>query len=78
MTFKADITLDTIGMLCPIPVYLTSKKIKEMSRGAVLEVISDDEGILSDMPAWCRATGNEILKSDRKEGQYSFYIRKLA
>ena len=71
-------TLDTTGMLCPIPVYLTSKKIKEMSQCAVLEVSSDEEGILSDIPAWCRATGNEILKSDQEEGQYRFYIRKLA
>ena len=78
MDFKSDVTLDTVGTLCPIPVYLTNKKIKELKQGEILEVISDDEGILSDMPAWCKATGNEILKSVQSKGQYHFYIRKLS
>ena len=76
MEFNVAATLDTVGMLCPIPVYLTNKKIKELQPGEVLEVLSDDEGILSDMPAWCKATGNEVLKSDRPEGKYRFYIRR--
>ena len=75
MEFDA-VVLDTTGTLCPIPIYLTSKKIKELKKGEVLEVISDDEGILSDMPAWCKATGHEILKSDLSGGRYRFYIRK--
>ena len=77
MALKVNATLDTVGMFCPIPVYLTSKKMKELQRGQVLEVLSDDEGILSDMPAWCKATGNEVLESNQSEGFYRFYIRKL-
>lgn len=77
MELKARATLDTVGMLCPIPVYLTNKKMKELSIGDVLEVFSDDEGILSDLPAWCKATGNEVLLSDQFEGRYRFYIRRL-
>ncbi len=74
--FKVDVTLDTLGLLCPIPVYLINKKMKEMNPGEVLEVISDDEGILSDIPAWCKSTGNEVLRSNHSEGKYRFYIRK--
>ena len=76
MEFTVKATLDTTGMLCPIPVYLTHKKIKELNIGDILEVLSDDEGILSDMPAWCRTTGNEVLKLDQSEGRYQFYIRR--
>ena len=78
MELTVNATLDTTGMLCPIPVYLTNKKIKELKIGDILEVLSDDEGILSDMPAWCKATGNEVLKFDQSEGQYRFYIRRRA
>ena len=78
MEFKVNATLDTVGMLCPIPVYLTNKKMKELNIGDILEVLSDDEGILSDMPAWCKATGNEVLKFDQSKGQYRFYVRRLA
>lgn len=31
---------------------LTAKKIKELAAGQVVEVVSDDEGIKKDMPAW--------------------------
>lgn len=78
MEFKVDATLDTIGTLCPIPVYLTSKKMKDLPNGAILEVVSDDEGILSDMPAWCKATGNAVLKMNRSEREFRFYIQKGA
>ena len=76
--FKTDATLDTVGMLCPIPIYLTSKKIKELKTGEVLEVLSDDEGILTDIPSWCKATGNEIINSTHSKGVYCFYIRKIS
>ena len=78
MEIHAEATLDTFGTLCPIPIHLTSKKMKEMKRGEVLEVLSDDIGILSDMPAWCRPTGHQILKTRHGGGEYRFYIRKLA
>ena len=47
---QADVKLDTLGYFCPMPIILTSKKIKEMVLGQVLEVVSDDEGIKKDMP----------------------------
>jgi hypothetical protein len=42
---QADVKLDTLGYFCPMPIILTSKKIKELTMGQVLEVVSDDEGI---------------------------------
>ncbi len=53
--------LDTLGLFCPIPVILTSKKIKEMQAGEFLEVLSDDIGIKKDMPIWCNQTGNPLI-----------------
>lgn len=76
MEFKIAATLDTMGTLCPIPIYLTCKRMKELHFGDILEVLSDDEGILSDMPSWCKATGNHVLQSSHSEGQFRFYIRK--
>ena len=58
---QADVKLDTLGYFCPMPIIMTSKKIKELVPGQVLEVISDDEGIKKDMPAWCQTTGHEMV-----------------
>ena len=74
---KADAILDTLGLYCPMPIVKTAEKIKDLKIGQVLEVISDDEGIKEDMPAWCKRTGNEFLRIEEGEGEYRVYIRKL-
>ena len=76
-TIKSDATLDCYGLLCPMPIVKTAQKIKELEIGQVLEVISTDEGIGEDMPAWCRATGNEFLGLQGADGEYRVYLRRL-
>jgi tRNA 2-thiouridine synthesizing protein A len=73
---KPDVVLDTVGLACPLPIFKTSNRIKEMQPGQVLEVQSDDDGIEKDMPAWCKLTGNEFLGLTRENGEYRVYVRK--
>ena len=76
---QSDITLDTLGYFCPMPIILTSKKIKELTMGQVLEVLSDDEGIKKDMPAWCQTTGHEWVGLEEEATDpktvYKAYVR---
>jgi len=74
---KADAILDTLGLYCPMPIVKTAEKIKDLKIGQVLEVISDDVGIKEDMPAWCKRTGNEFLRTEEREGEYRVYVKKL-
>ena len=73
---KADATLDCVGLYCPMPIVKTAEKIKELKQGEVLEVVADDVGIKEDMPAWCRATGNEFLGIEEEAGEYKVYVKK--
>ncbi|MFH0778306.1 MAG: sulfurtransferase TusA family protein [Candidatus Eisenbacteria bacterium] len=73
---KADVSLDTYGLLCPMPIVKTAEKMKELSPGQILEVISTDEGIKEDMPAWCKATRNEFLGVEEEDELYKAYVRK--
>lgn len=77
---QADIKLDTLGYFCPMPIILTSKKIKELGQGQVLEVLSDDEGIKKDMPAWCESTGHQMVGMEEENGSdkiiYKAYVKK--
>ncbi len=73
---KPDEILDCVGLSCPMPIFKASGKIKEMRQGQVLEILSDDEGIESDMPAWCRMTGNEYIGQIKEGDEYHVYIRK--
>jgi TusA-related sulfurtransferase len=74
---RADKTLDCFGLLCPMPIVKTANEIKKMKMGEVLEVLATDEGIKTDMPAWCKATGQEYLGLEEKEGEYKVYIKKV-
>lgn len=73
---KADVTLDCVGLYCPMPIHNTAKSLKELRPGQVLEVLASDEGIKTDAPAWCKATGNELLGIEEAGGEYRVYIRK--
>lgn len=53
--------LDARRMFCPMPVIRTQDKIKELSVGDTLEVVSTDPGALHDIPAWCRINGHKVL-----------------
>lgn len=74
---KADETMDCYGLLCPVPIIQTAMKIKDMKIGEVLEVVSTDEGIKEDMPAWCRQTGQEYLGLEEEDGVYKVFVRKI-
>ena len=69
-------TLDALGLRCPMPVILTTKKIKELRPGQVLEVLSDDHAIKKDMIAWCQSTGNECLEIQEENGKYRVFVKR--
>lgn len=73
---KADQTLDTKGLICPMPVVKTALKFEELGSGEVLEVLATDKGIKEDMPAWCEATGNEFLGLEEESDVIKVYVRK--
>ena len=70
------LTLDTSGLLCPIPIVRTAAAVKGLADGAVLLVIATDPGIASDMPLWCRATRHEHLTTFRDGASWKSYVRK--
>jgi TusA-related sulfurtransferase len=75
--FTPNKTLDAKGLKCPMPVVKTSKEIKSIDVGGILEVLATDPGSMADITAWTKSTGNELLKAERNEGIFKFYIRRV-
>jgi len=69
--------LDLKGLLCPIPVVKMAKAIKEVEVGQVIEAFASDPGVMADIPAWCRTTGNELVKLEKQEKQFHFLVRRV-
>lgn len=67
--------LDARRMLCPMPVIKTQNKIKELQDGDILDVICTDPGALSDIPAWARINGHEIMGHREEEGELIITVK---
>jgi len=61
--------IDARRLLCPMPVIRTQDKIKTLEDGDLLTVTCTDPGVTSDIPAWCRIHGHEIIATltERRE-----------
>ena len=74
----AEVTLDAVGLICPLPVLKARKLLAGMAAGATLAVRADDPGAAPDFLAFCEAAGHQLL-SERQDGEVSeFLIRKGA
>jgi tRNA 2-thiouridine synthesizing protein A len=73
---EADKVLDCVGLYCPMPIVKTAQELVGMKEGEVLEVIADDKGIKSDMPAWTTKTGNKLLEIEERDGEFHVFVQK--
>lgn len=68
--------LDAKGMACPMPIVKTKKAMKEINSGEVLEVHATDQGSKSDLTAWAKSGGHELLKDIEEDDVLKFWIKK--
>lgn len=61
--------LDARRLLCPLPVIKTQNKVAELSSGDILKVICTDPGALSDIHAWARIHGHQIVESIEEDDE---------
>ncbi|HEX7364148.1 MAG TPA: sulfurtransferase TusA family protein [Dehalococcoidia bacterium] len=73
---ESDMQLNLEGLLCPIPVVKVSQAIKKLEVGKVLEAIATDPGVLADIPAWTKSTGNELVSIEKDGKLIRFLIKR--
>ena len=69
--------VDVRGTFCPQPIIETARAVREVEVGEDVLVVATDRGLRSDMPAWCKATGNELVSLTEKEGVVEARVRRL-
>ena len=67
--------LDARHLLCPLPVIRTQDRVKTLQPGDILEVRCTDPGALSDIPAWCRINGHELLQAGEEAEEVVVTLR---
>ena len=68
--------LDAKGLACPMPIVKTKKAINELEAGEILEIHATDKGAKSDLAAWAKSGGHELLKDSEDGGVLKFWIKK--
>jgi len=74
--FSADFKLDAVGLVCPEPVMLLHKKVREMQAGQILEVEATDPSTTRDIPKFCNFLGHELVLQRVDGDRYYYFIRK--
>ena len=68
---------DARGLYCPVPILRTRDRLKDLSPGAILEVLADDPVVLTDMPLFCRSHGHVYLgHTEGPAGDLCLRVRK--
>ena len=62
------IVLDACGLQCPGPIVKISEALSGAAVGDVIEISSTDPAFASDLPAYCRRTGNILLSLESAKG----------
>lgn len=68
--------LDATGLLCPEPVMLLHRAVREVAEGDVIEMIATDPSTTRDVPKFCHFLGHELLEQEEEGSRYVYYIRK--
>ena len=71
-----DDELDTIGLLCPLPVLKAAKRMRELPKGAVLKVTADDPAAIIDVPHFCTEQSYELVSAEDDGTVQTYLIRK--
>ncbi len=69
--------VDARGQSCPGPLVTLARALKEVQPGDLLELLATDPGSKSDVPAWSKISGNELLEQGEEDGVYRYLLRKV-
>lgn len=75
-TVKEPTKLDLKGLLCPLPVVKIAQAIKKVEVGELVEATATDPGVLADIPAWARSSGNELVSIEKLASKEIRFIVK--
>lgn len=69
--------LNAHGLLCPEPVMMLHKMVRQMQSGELLSVVATDPSTQRDIPKFCQFLGHALVKAEVLEsGEFYYIIQK--
>nr|MDO8134564.1 sulfurtransferase TusA family protein [Candidatus Njordarchaeum guaymaensis] len=73
---NAEKVIDTLGKRCPMPILILRDSLDGVEVGKVVELIGDDIGMKMDIPAFCKRTAHQLMKTWEDKGTFHFLVKK--
>jgi tRNA 2-thiouridine synthesizing protein A len=77
MSDTPKLSLDFKGLLCPMPVVKLAMAMKQIQVGDLVEAVATDPGVMADIPAWARTSGNELVTLEKREKDIRFVVKRM-
>jgi len=71
---KSDEIIDVMGKSCPMPLFLTKKKLKSMEIGKILKITGDFLPAKENIIKFLEKGGYKILNLEEERDPYKFTI----
>ncbi|MHA2250094.1 MAG: sulfurtransferase TusA family protein [Candidatus Kariarchaeaceae archaeon] len=76
MSYEVKQQIDARGSFCPGPLMELVRVIKEIEIGEVIDLLSSDEGSVTDIPKWVEKAGHEMMEVKEEEDFRHFIVKK--
>jgi cysteine desulfurase len=75
---QAGPVVDSRGRRCPLPVLDLARALPGVRTGSELTVLADDPAAASDLAAWCRMRGQQLVsQASIGQGATAYLVRRL-
>ncbi|MDC0737147.1 sulfurtransferase TusA family protein [Cognatishimia sp. SS12] len=71
-----SLEIDTLGLLCPLPVLKLRKRMQPLEAGAEVLLLADDPASIVDVPHFCNEQGHTLVDQTEENGAIRFLVRK--
>lgn len=71
-----DCELDTRGLRCPEPIMMLHRQIRKMQVGEVVKILATDPATQRDIPQLCEFLPHELIKTEVRENEFEFWVKK--
>jgi tRNA 2-thiouridine synthesizing protein A len=75
---QPDVRVDAAGTYCPIPILRLAKAVRPLAPGTLVELVATDRGVQQDLPAWCEATGHQLVSLEQQGDRWVAWVRTVA
>lgn len=72
----ATLLIDACGLQCPGPIMKLKAAMNEVKEGDTIQIMANELGFVTDIPSWCRRTGNSLMALSNSDGVYTALVKK--